>query len=617
LRQITDEEPPPPRRLNPAIPRDLETIVLKAVAKEPQQRYATAQEMADDLKRFLADEPIRARRAGPLVRLGKWTKRHKAVTAVVAATLVAAAIFGTVTAVQAYQRDVRLTAMATEGLADVRVAMAQKEFGQAQRRATEIQAELAAAPKLNAQFGPELEDLLHQAEARLRLQRFQKLAEEARFAANRLLIQWWSKDPAEARRRCQEALEVFHVLDNDRWLKDLGQVPLEPAEVTGVKQSLVELLFLLASVEVRFGEGNAGASRGIALLNQAEALAPNLRALYKYRSRYRTILGDHEAGRSDAQRAWAMHCNTWLDHYFRALELRGEKFGEALREIEAALTFKVDDFWSWYIWSELQGRLGSGDRWEWGISICIRLRPEEPAAWLAHASSSQPEGSAGVIADLSRVLELTSDPVLRTMAYKHLANWRLRLGQPEAALADCESAIRLAPDDAHSYLCRAGIYQAVGQPERARADARRALTLLDRTDKAARGFWDYSFRMDAFGILGQPQQAVDEALALFKAEGLRDWDPLLERSREGGGDPRGSFVLSMARSKLGDKEQARRWYDKGVKWMDENKPRSRCEEETLVLFRDEAAKLLGVPVKPTAPKEKTEAKPKAETGKRK
>ena len=88
-----------------------------------------------------------------------------------------------------------------------------------------------------------------------------------------------------------------------------------------------------------------------------------------------------------------MQRNTWLDHYFRAIELRYEKFGEALREIEAALTFKVDDYWSWYVWSDLQRRLGSGDQWEWGVNIRIRLRPEEAEAWLAHASGSQPEGA--------------------------------------------------------------------------------------------------------------------------------------------------------------------------------------------------------------------------------
>ena len=158
-----------------------------------------------------------------------------------------------------------------------------------------------------------------------------------------------------------------------------------------VKQSLVEILFLLASVEARFSEGASGTHRAIALLDQVEALAPNLRALYEHRNRYRTILGDQEAARSDAQRAETMQCNTWLDHYFRAIELRDEKFGEAVREIEAALTFKVDDYWSWFVWSDLQGRLGNGDRWEWGINIRIRLRPEEAEAWLATHSAASPK----------------------------------------------------------------------------------------------------------------------------------------------------------------------------------------------------------------------------------
>ncbi len=59
LRQIALDEPTLPRRLNPAIPRDLETIVLKAMAKEPSHRYTTAQELAADLRRFLEDKPIR------------------------------------------------------------------------------------------------------------------------------------------------------------------------------------------------------------------------------------------------------------------------------------------------------------------------------------------------------------------------------------------------------------------------------------------------------------------------------------------------------------------------------------------------------------------------------
>ena len=71
LRRIIEEEPSAPRHFSKSIPKDLETIVLKAMAKEPAQRYATAQQMADDLKRFLADEPIRARRPTLADRAGR------------------------------------------------------------------------------------------------------------------------------------------------------------------------------------------------------------------------------------------------------------------------------------------------------------------------------------------------------------------------------------------------------------------------------------------------------------------------------------------------------------------------------------------------------------------
>jgi serine/threonine protein kinase len=77
LRQIAFDEPRPPRRQNRAVPVDLETIVLKAMAKRVEDRYATAQEMADDLRRFLDQKPIRARRPAPWERAAKWSRRHR------------------------------------------------------------------------------------------------------------------------------------------------------------------------------------------------------------------------------------------------------------------------------------------------------------------------------------------------------------------------------------------------------------------------------------------------------------------------------------------------------------------------------------------------------------
>jgi serine/threonine protein kinase len=79
IRQIADDEPAPPGALEPAIPAELETIVLKALRKEPADRYATAQEMANDLQRFLDGRPILARRPTAAERLWAWSRRHPAI----------------------------------------------------------------------------------------------------------------------------------------------------------------------------------------------------------------------------------------------------------------------------------------------------------------------------------------------------------------------------------------------------------------------------------------------------------------------------------------------------------------------------------------------------------
>jgi hypothetical protein len=77
LRQMAFEDPSRPRRLERAMPAELEIIVLKAMEKRPQDRYATAQELADDLQRWLNHEPIRARRPS-WVQVGrKWARRHR------------------------------------------------------------------------------------------------------------------------------------------------------------------------------------------------------------------------------------------------------------------------------------------------------------------------------------------------------------------------------------------------------------------------------------------------------------------------------------------------------------------------------------------------------------
>ena len=76
LRDISDRDPPAPRTLNPNTPRDLETIVLKAMEKEPARRYQTAQQLADELRRFGSGKSIKARRPGIPERVARWSRRN-------------------------------------------------------------------------------------------------------------------------------------------------------------------------------------------------------------------------------------------------------------------------------------------------------------------------------------------------------------------------------------------------------------------------------------------------------------------------------------------------------------------------------------------------------------
>jgi serine/threonine protein kinase len=101
LHQVLHDEPRPPRRLNDRIPRDLETVCLKALAKEPPRRYATAGAMAADLRRFLKREPIQARPVGRLERGWRWCRRNPALAAALVTVLLVFAAGATISTVLA------------------------------------------------------------------------------------------------------------------------------------------------------------------------------------------------------------------------------------------------------------------------------------------------------------------------------------------------------------------------------------------------------------------------------------------------------------------------------------------------------------------------------------
>lgn len=124
--QVMHDDPVPPKRLQPTVPRDLETICLKCLEKSPAKRYVTAQSLADDLRRFLSGEPIKARPLSAWGRGVKWATRHPSL-----------AVLGVVTAVA----TLALVGVLSVAYARVRDAVAQKQQeAEAARLAREMEA---------------------------------------------------------------------------------------------------------------------------------------------------------------------------------------------------------------------------------------------------------------------------------------------------------------------------------------------------------------------------------------------------------------------------------------------------------------------------------------------
>lgn len=152
LEQVRSQEPVPPARLQPTVPRDLETICLTCLQKDPRRRYAAAAALADDLGRFLRDEPIAARRVGPIERGRKWARRHPGV-AVLSGVLLTAVLAGVSVVTVLWRSAVlaRLTAETNETWALNEAARANQKTAEVKAGLRKERADRYAARLVNAE----------------------------------------------------------------------------------------------------------------------------------------------------------------------------------------------------------------------------------------------------------------------------------------------------------------------------------------------------------------------------------------------------------------------------------------------------------------------------------
>ncbi len=170
IAKVLLQDPEPPRRLRPDLPRDLETILLHAMEKDPARRYESALALAEDLERFLRDEPIHARPPGRLDRAVRLVRRHRAMSALVAALMLA--VLTGPSGFRAYRRSIvaeqvetgrRIMARAhadTAGIPEVPGTLNRRE-SEALAQAASLCHDAAESFRAALRFDPESEDARH------------------------------------------------------------------------------------------------------------------------------------------------------------------------------------------------------------------------------------------------------------------------------------------------------------------------------------------------------------------------------------------------------------------------------------------------------------------------
>jgi serine/threonine protein kinase len=218
LRQLRETEPPPPRAVNRALPVELETVVLKALAKSPADRYPTAAELAADLRRFLDDRPVHARRPSVVDRARRWARRHTTALAVAFGVLVLVAV-GLATTTALVAREHVLTRVAYDRERQ-KSEEAEQRYRLARRAIDEMilfgEEELADAPHLRP---------LRQRLAELALAYYEELIELRR------------DDPGALAELALTRNKVERVLEDLAALQGAGQILMlgEPAVLADLK----------------------------------------------------------------------------------------------------------------------------------------------------------------------------------------------------------------------------------------------------------------------------------------------------------------------------------------------------------------------------------------------
>jgi serine/threonine protein kinase/Flp pilus assembly protein TadD len=467
LRRLATEEPRPLRKVNKAAPAYLETIVLKAMAKNPLERYATAQEMANDLRRFLRDEPILARPLTLLKRTRRWARRHRpvmlsAAVASLAALTVLAGSIGWIMRDRAARRA-ELTADLQSAVEESQRLQKEGKWPQAQAAAGRAEALLHAGapdPALAERVKGLLSKLAEQQDDVALLESLEAIRlRQADVKDNQFVIKYSRKDYEQAFRT---------LLHRNTMAPELAARALarRPARVRATLLAALDHWLILANFEKA---PEAAWLKQVLSMADSDPWRQGVRSARAKNDReaMEKLARDVDTAQEPPE---ALFVLVW------GLQQRGAS-AAALALLRRAQEACPADFW-------INHELGMA------LSDCQPPQHEEATRFLTVAAALRPD-SHGVRCDLGTALIDAGRRDEAVVAYRHairlkadcsIAHFGLgsalgEQGQLEEAIAACRRAIELKPDYARAHYGLGTLLFRRGRLDEAVAALRKAIAL--------------------------------------------------------------------------------------------------------------------------------------------
>jgi tetratricopeptide (TPR) repeat protein len=393
LRQVVFEDPVRPSQLQTRVPRDLETICLKCLAKEAAKRYATAGALADDLRRFLDGETIHARPTPAWERTAKWARRRPLTAAMLALGLLTTAALAVASdRYRSFRAEhvARLQVMAVNMFEQGLQERASGKLGEARTTFGRLKDRLAAEPAL-VDLARRTDEALHDVENRLRAEeeRMAALKRLDRFVALRdralqldgtaallpFLVDaegkygaapaapdgpaWDAREGGERRRKqirdtAAAALAVFP-FGSDAAGSAAASLPagFSPKQTVDIEDDRYLLLIVLSeatALPLRGEDPRQQAAAALGLLDRAAALRAPTRALLLRRAACFGRLGDDAAAGRASQEAARLEPADAFDHLLLGREASTrEDYDEARKQLRQSLRLDPDSFWAHYL----------------------------------------------------------------------------------------------------------------------------------------------------------------------------------------------------------------------------------------------------------------------------